>query len=160
MKEDVFITTLGKLDGDREAFVLNSWLESYRERGRALHGLSKTEYYRVYHPELTRLLRRSSVSFAALTDDPDIYLGWACGAPGVLHYCYVKSWCRQRGIGQGLIDAVCERPQTLLVYTFEPCTETGEPRRSLLAVAERRGYKYHPHPVPGVEMLKQQEKAS
>lgn len=38
--------------------------------------------------------------------DPRVVIGWACGAPGVLHYVYVKRKFRGDGIARALLDAI------------------------------------------------------
>ena len=143
---------LVKPAGSVLAFVLNSWLESYRERGRAVHEIDRPTFYRTHHPEVTRLVERNRLAFATLDADPDAYLGWACGAPGVLHYVYVKHAYRECGLGNLLVAAVADTPR---VYTFEPGTKSGELRRAIVDVATRKGWKYHAHPVPGVLVHKQ-----
>jgi GNAT superfamily N-acetyltransferase len=103
---------------------------------------------------LQRLVQspKNAVALATLDGEPDVFLGWACGAAGVLHYVYVKHAFRENGIARDLVEAVAGVPT---VYTFEPATKEGEARRKLIAVAERKGWKLHAHPVPGVLVRKQ-----
>jgi hypothetical protein len=161
--------TIKLISGDQhaEAFVLNSWLRSYERRGRVRNGIdprfafkshtgpliASADYYRTHHPELQRLVRRSRIALAVLTEDHDVYLGWACGTAGVLHYVYTKYVYRTAGIARALVREVCgDGP---LMFTFEPSNDRGKPRRMLMEVAERKGYTFHPHPIPGVEVFKQ-----
>jgi GNAT superfamily N-acetyltransferase len=147
------VTILRELPAGGQAFALNSWLKSYEPRARRLHELGRNEYYRTYHPELSRLLRLSNVALAVLDDDPDCYLGWACGSEGVLHWVYVKHAYRELGVARALVREVAG--DGVGVFTFEPSTSSGEPRKSLLAVAERKGMKHHAHPIPGVVVRSQ-----
>lgn len=142
-------------------FVLSCWLKSYEPRGCRVHGLDadvqadRATYYRAHHPELTRLLRSSTLALATVDEDPDVYLGWALGGPGLLHYVFVKSAARGHGIANRLVRAVTgEGP---VVHTFEPAKRNGKANAGLLAVAQRRGWKFHPHPVPGIVVHKQRE---
>ncbi len=166
--DGVVITNPASTAPSVEAFVLSCWLESYRPRGCRVHGLDVADkrdrsiYYRTHHPELTRLLRSSTLALAAVDEDPDVYLGWALGMPdrGILHYVFVKSAARGSGIADALVRSVAgERP---LVHTFEPTRRSGAANASLLAVAQRRGMRFHPHPIPGVthEQARQQRESA
>lgn len=146
-----------------EAFVLSCWLKSYEPRGCRAHGLDQNDqreraaYYKTHHPELTRLLRSSTLALAAVDEDPDVYLGWALGVPeiGVLHYVFVKSAARGHGIADALVKvAAGESPR---VYTFEPARRNGQPNAGLVEVAKRRSMRFHPHPIPAITVHKQRE---
>lgn len=136
------------------AFVLACWTQGYEARGRRVHGLEsshgKRKYYQTHHPEMTRLLRSSTLALAAVEEDPDVFLGWALGNPeiGVLHYVFVKRAARGHGIADALVRAAAGT--TPRIYTFEPSTRSGERNAALCDVAARRGMKFHPHPVPGI----------
>jgi GNAT superfamily N-acetyltransferase len=143
-------------------FVLSCWLESYKPRGMAAHGLSRDKqhahqaYYKAHHPEFTGLLRASTLAIAHVEGEPDVYLGWAVGKPGLLHYVFVKGIARKHGIASRLVQAVAGDAERV-IYTFEPSKGDGRPNAKLLAVAEKRGWRFHPHPVPGMEVRKQRE---
>lgn len=147
----------------REAhpFVLSCWLKSYEARGCRTHGLDhdssrdRRAYYNAHHPEFTRLLHAGRLALACVEEDHDTYVGWALGAEGLLHYVFVKSSSRDHGIARRLVRAIAgDGP---IVYTFEPGKSTGRPNASLLAVAQRHGWRFHPHPVPGMAVRKQRE---
>lgn len=157
--EGIIITRLASTTPSAEAFVLSCWLNSYMPRGCRAHGLDPEEprdrsaYYRAHHPEFTRLLRSSTLALAAVDEDPDVYLGWALGVPdaGVLHYVFVKSDARGHGIADALVrEAAGEHPR---IHTFEPSKRKGSPNAALLAVAQRRGMRFHPHPIPGIAQM-------
>ena len=153
---DAVAVAIVKPAGEALAFVMSSWLKSYKARGCALHGLDDATYYRSYHPELMRLIARCNVALATLEDDADAYMGWACGTDGVLHYVYVKWPYRQHGIARTLMAAAAGEPK---IYTFEPSTKDGALRKSVAKVAERHGWKHHAHPIPGVLVAKQLKEA-
>lgn len=142
-------------------FVLSCWLKGYESRGRKAHGLEskhgKTRYYQAHHPEFTRLLRSSTLALAAVEEDPDVFLGWALGNPeiGVLHYVFVKRAARGHGIADALVRAAAGPSPR--IYTFEPGElRSGEVHQGLAAVAARRGMRFHPHPVPGIGMQREE----
>lgn len=155
LRDGIRITTHRGPAPGSEPFVLNSWLKSYEPRGCRTHDASPTAFYRAHHPECTRLLRGSMFALATVEEDGDVFEGWAVGSAGVLHYVFVKSAARNHGIANRLVRAVAgDGP---LVYTFEPSKRNGKAHGPLLAVAERRGWKFHPHPVPGIVVHKQRE---
>jgi len=147
--EGVRITT--ERPADVDAFVLACWLKHYYPRGCVTNGLDpessrdKKRYYQAHHPAFTQLLRTSTLALAVVDDEPDVYLGWALGKPGRLHYVFVKGAARGHGIGDALVRAACGDGD--LVYSFEPGERDGRPKRSYLAVAQRRGYRFQPHRV-------------
>jgi GNAT superfamily N-acetyltransferase len=128
-----------------EGFVLKSWLANYEPRGMLAHECTRKTYYATHHPAFARLLRSSVVAVAVVADDPDVFLGWACGAPGLLHYVYVKSACRGSGVAGELVRAVAGEAGGL--YSFEPSTREGKRNEKIAAVAERYGFKFHAYPV-------------
>jgi GNAT superfamily N-acetyltransferase len=155
--EGVTFERLSNVSDDVLGFVLRAWLRSYEARGMQCHGIDKRTYYRTHHPELIRLLRANGVVLARVTDSPDVYCGFAVGAPGVLHAVYVKAPCRGVGVGRELVRIACgDAPG---VYTFEPGQRDGRARATLVRVAERKRWRFHPHPVPGVEVRKQLQQA-
>lgn len=144
-----------------EAFVLNSWLTSYEPRGLVVHGFkadnlrARKAFYASHHPELTRLVRGNSIAMCVVDEDPDVYVGWACGQPGLLHYVYVKTTGRGQETAAALAQAVCGDGPT--VFTFEPGKRDGRVCTPLLAAAARRGWRFHQHPVPGMLVHRQRE---
>lgn len=134
--------------GDVEAFVLATWLNGYQATGRKISKLSRTAYYRTYHPALTALVRRSNLALCTAEDDPDVYGGFACGASGVLHYVFVRGGCRRLGLARELVSTACGGEPR--IYTFTPRTS------DLLELVAAKGMKYHPHPIPGVEAATQE----
>lgn len=162
LRDGIRVTTYrGRVAPGAEPFVLACWLKSYEPRGCRVHGLDadvqadRATYYRAHHPELTRLLRSSTLAMATVEEDPDVFLGWAVGSPGVLHYVFVKSAARGHGVGNRLVRAAAG--DGAIVHTFEPSKRNGKANAGLLAVAARRGMRFHPHPIPGIAVHKQRE---
>jgi hypothetical protein len=152
----LFEPSAGLLPAPVEAFAIKSWLVGYEPRARRLHRLDRREYFGLYHPALTTLLRSNRVALAVAEDDEDAFVGFACGVRGVLHYVYVKHPFRLLGQGGALVRSACEGEPS--VYTFEPPSRNGRPRASVVRVAARKGWRYHAHPVPGV-VVRQQQRA-
>jgi len=132
---------------DVEKYVMATWLNSYERVGRRLNRMTRREYYRTHHPELTKLFRRTRVALAYTVDDPDVFGGWACGDTGVLHYVFVGGGMRRGGIGGELVRAVSG--DELRVYTFTPRTP------EIQELAQRKQLKYHAHPIPGAQVQQQ-----
>ena len=161
--DGVAVKVLCPLPSSVEVFALNSWLLGHERlvTARPYMGLDRAGFYRLYRPELQRLLRTNRVAVATLEAEPDIYLGWACGNPGVLHYVYVKYSSRRFGIANELARAVAGDPK---VYTFQPCDRHGRVRSDLSAVAARKGIRLSEHRfgwrynAAGVERITQEER--
>lgn len=88
-------------------FILNSWLRHYHEHGEGARHVPNDVYFSAqgHHGLVVKLLRESTVLVACTDDDQDAILGWACLAPPVLHYVYVKAPFRRLGIGRALLSA-------------------------------------------------------
>ena len=161
--EGVAVKVVVSLPQPLEHFALNSWLLGHERLvvARPYMGLDRSGFYRTYRPELLRLLRTNRVAVATLEAEPDIYLGWACGNPGVLHYVYVKYSSRGFGLANELMGAVADEPK---VYTFQPCDRHGRVRSDLSAVAARKGIALSEHRfgwrynAAGVERITQEER--
>jgi len=144
MPDAVTVEIADSLPQELVGFVLKSWLRSYQPLGCIELGMGTGRYYDVMHDRLLRLLWTQRIALARLTDEPDVWLGWACGnRGGELHYVYVKRPFRRAGFASRLAAAACDGEPS--AYTFRPSTNGGKARAQILAVAERRGWAYRPH---------------
>lgn len=85
-------------------FVRASWHTNFWKFAR------KRLEKKVYDPEqerrINRLVFKSRVLVAFFPEVPDEILGWSCISGDTLHYVYVKSVYRRRGIATGLVPGV------------------------------------------------------
>lgn len=149
----LFEPSTGLLPADVEKFAIKAWLSGYEPRARRLHNLDRREFFELFHPEVTNLLRANRVALAVAEEDHDAFVGFACGASNVLHYVYVKYPFRRLGQATQLVRTACDGEPR--VYTFESANRNGRPRGPLMNVAARKGMKHHAHPVPGVAVREQ-----
>jgi hypothetical protein len=89
-------------------FIVNSWLKSARE-GPTLRGLSSSVYFKEHKKLILTLLNSEDTALVIAADDADPrhILGWAAGAPGVLHFVYVKHLLRRQGLARALTRVAC-----------------------------------------------------
>jgi len=101
-------------------FVLDSWVRSYlpfRPPYAPSYGMG-AKAWTLRCAE--RLTMAQPVLVATLDQAPDVVLGWACGGPGVLHYCYVRQPARRNGIASALLQTLLDPPRTGLRLTHRP----------------------------------------
>ena len=90
-------------------YVLSSWLEDFRRSrwARAVGGA----YYQGHAKVVTKLLDNASTMLCVWDEEPDYILGWACTGPGaVVHYTYVRSDWRGKGIAKMLLAPFLDKP--------------------------------------------------
>jgi len=108
------------------AFVLDSWLESYRHAPSS-HRLPSGVYFTRQRRTVERLLSHSDVKVARPPDWPEGVLGWLCaeqcGDVFVLHYGFVKSFYRKRGLGKALVDAFAPTGRLVFTHLRPPYTD-------------------------------------
>lgn len=114
--------------GDYE-FILNSWLQSYRDGATGSQLARRMSADRYFSDEgfkggIIRALTSGTVTVACDTDDPETIYGWACHDGDVLHYVYVRSAWRRKGLGRTL----AETPKWASCWT-EAFTRLGVPAR-------------------------------
>ena len=83
-------------------FVHSSWHTAYWKTSAHKH-LTREVYDPGQDRRIDRLLFESHVLVAFFPEVPDEILGWVCMKKDVLHYAYVKSVYRRRGIATGLV---------------------------------------------------------
>ncbi|NIV38901.1 MAG: GNAT family N-acetyltransferase [Anaerolineae bacterium] len=133
-----------------EAFLFNSWLESYRSSDSARN--VATDIYMGHHHRLIESLLEDSDNLTAVAvdlDDPDQYYGWAMGThrgPAlVLHYVYVKSSFRRFGLARLLVEHLAWRREgETHIFFATHQTHTG---RGI--IRHRPDWHYHPYLLSG-----------
>ena len=83
-------------------FVRASWHTNFWKLSARKH-VTKNVYDPGQEKRINRLLFESHVLVAFFPEVPEEILGWVCMRQEVLHYAYVKSTYRRRGIASGLV---------------------------------------------------------
>jgi GNAT superfamily N-acetyltransferase len=87
-----------------EAFVVSTWLRSYRRLERT-PGLTLTERDRAHRAVITPLL--DHVWLAVRPEAPTTVHAWVCGELFRLHYVYVPPDLRGHGIARWMVGEIC-----------------------------------------------------
>jgi hypothetical protein len=86
-------------------FILNSWLKSYRTSDFGKN-LSNEIYYENYNHVVREIFQSAETLLACNNEDPDqIYGHIVFNRPNIIHYVYVKQFCRKLGIANALVKA-------------------------------------------------------
>jgi GNAT superfamily N-acetyltransferase len=128
-----------RAESEAVRWVLSSWLRSYAHAARELgqlRGRHDPVYWTDRHNITTGLLRRSRLVLAHLPDEPDLFVGWACATPGLLHYVYVKLPYQRMGVARRLLESVSQEPVSRYTHAGP---------RALMQAATDRGWSYCPH---------------
>lgn len=85
--------------------ILSKWLRTFRHGNDFIRLIDSNTYYSVYKIYINRILNQlqTSICIAALSDDPDVVLGFSVSRPHILDYVYVHKDMRRLGIGSKLI---------------------------------------------------------
>lgn len=89
-------------DEDR-AFVLSTWLRSYKARGMA-YGVDSASYYAGQRVVAERLLDALGATVACADDDDDVIYGWIVSDGQIVHYAYIKRELRHCGLEECLLS--------------------------------------------------------
>lgn len=94
-----------KLPDQYRNMVFAEFLRSLRFGNEYFKLVDSESYFQVYHAYFSTLLNRPEalIKLAALSDDPDVILGWALIELDKVHYVYVKKDFRRKGIARALI---------------------------------------------------------
>jgi hypothetical protein len=90
--------------------VLDSWVKTYAQspyaRAMGRVGSKKTLFFQRTEARVRALLQACPVKVACDEVDEDVVIGWACGNPPYLHYVFVKSDFRKKGIAKDLVRSL------------------------------------------------------
>jgi hypothetical protein len=85
--------------------IYSKWLRSLRYGNPYFKMIAPKAYWSMYHAYITHILARSEIRIAALTDDPDVSLGFSSSRPHILDYVHVHRDHRHCGIARKLIPS-------------------------------------------------------
>lgn len=111
-----------ELPAQYQNMVLSKWMRTLRYGNEYFKLIDSDAYYASYRTYITTMLAKQCPTFATvrlalLTEDKDICLGWSVTEDSILHYVYVASEQRGRGLARLLV------PQN--IDTFTHLTKTG-----------------------------------
>lgn len=86
-------------------FIMSTWLKGLRHGNDWFEIIPSDIYYASYHKVLERILMKSEtiISMACLKEDPDTIIGYSVKEGDTLHFVYVRSRWRGKGIAKSLI---------------------------------------------------------
>lgn len=90
-----------------QAMVYIDWLRSYQP-SLDVRGTGPTEYRDGMGRRILRLLAASQTAIAVHASYPTAALGWCCFAGDAVHFVYVKSEARRKGIAHELLASIGE----------------------------------------------------
>ena len=105
--------TIRPMQQSDEPFIIKTWLLGLRHGNEWFRLIDHDSYYKHYHDIIENLIRNPATEtrIAALTEDPDTILGYACVARdgATIHWTYVKPAWRSHGIGRALLPDTVSR---------------------------------------------------
>jgi GNAT superfamily N-acetyltransferase len=108
MSEDLPIRIRAATDAD-VAYVLNSWLETYRRESLWSKHMENDVFYPNHRPIAVECVEQDDTIVAADANDPTHLIGFACGRRHrgglAMHFVYVKFAFRGFGVGRALLTA-------------------------------------------------------
>jgi hypothetical protein len=99
---------------DDLGFVIKAWVRSYANSPYA-GSMSRERQVTAIRGTIFDLIKRGAeVKLVCLSARPDFILGFICSEQSpdgpIVHYVYVKNNFRQSGIGSGLVESICAKP--------------------------------------------------
>ncbi len=92
---------------DDVAFILATWLRSYKESSEFAKRITHKVFFTSHHEIAKSLLSRSRCIVAHLADEPEIIIGYVVFEPGespLVHYVFTKRGWRKLRIAHDLIE--------------------------------------------------------
>jgi hypothetical protein len=109
--QEVAPVTVRKGTPRDEAFILATWLRSYKHGSMFARRITNDVFFTNHHPIVTDIVNRSDVLVAALEDDPGVILGYLVtekqGPLRELHFAYVKKEFRRMRVLSQLLEESC-----------------------------------------------------
>jgi hypothetical protein len=84
-------------------FVMDSWLKTLRVNNDFFRQIDINVYKQVYPQIIQELVHNCITTMAALKEDDDVLIGYACYTPTTLHWTFVKNQWRGLGIMKDLV---------------------------------------------------------
>jgi hypothetical protein len=111
-----FQIRLGKIED--LPFIESSWCTSHAHAPTVLR--NKSGFF-AYQKKIIKLILNTPnvyVKIAHSNEDPDVIIGWACLAPSIIHYVYVRRDARRLGVANALLSDF--KRQDPVIYTHVP----------------------------------------
>lgn len=89
-------------EGDKN-LIYSSWLKGLRHGNDWFTLIDSKSYYKTYHDIVEALLSEATVKIAHLKSDKDVILGYSVSSEKTLHWVFVKSLYRGKGVGKTLV---------------------------------------------------------
>jgi hypothetical protein len=104
--QEVAPVTIRAYDPTRdEAFILATWLRSYRHGSMFARRITNDVFFPNHHPIVCALLKRGDTLVAHLDDDPNVILGYlSTEGRDALHFAYVKREFRRMRVFSQLLE--------------------------------------------------------
>lgn len=106
--QEVATVSIRPGSGADHAFILATWLRSFRHNSPMTRRITDAVFFKHHHPIVTDIVARSTVLVAALEDDPNVILGYLVTErqPGahVLHFAYTKKEFRRMRVFSQLLE--------------------------------------------------------
>ena len=91
-----------------EAFILATWLRSFRHGSMFARRLTNDVFFSNHHPIVTDILARAEIQMAVLEDDPGVIIGYLVTErqkdTWVLHFAYTKKDFRRMRVLSQLLE--------------------------------------------------------
>ena len=92
---------------DDLSFIYSTWTHSYRYGSALGKSCRNSVFFKEYHQVINWILsdQTTYVFVAALTETPEVILGYIACDPQVIHYLFTKEAFRNLGVAKSLIEA-------------------------------------------------------
>lgn len=125
-----------------EAFVLSSWLKSYRD-GALVRHIPNTIYYDNHHELVKGLLKNGTTMVACDPEAPDILYGYINFEVSVsnellIHYVYIKHSFRKMGVMTAMLREIVDKESPTAMYGTHMVS-------GMLHWAKKHGVIYNPY---------------
>jgi hypothetical protein len=102
--QDIATVVIRPASSSDEAFIMATWLRSFRHGSMFARRLTNDVFFTNHHPIVTDILARSDTLVAHLEADPDVIIGYLVTEGQTLHFAYVKKLFRRMRVLTQLLD--------------------------------------------------------